>query len=57
VVKEWISVATFRAKEKITVSSRNRSSIGRLPKKLPLIIKRTALAEHNSQKQDLTSEA
>jgi hypothetical protein len=57
VVKEWISVATFRAKEKITVSSRNRSSIGRFPKKLPLIIKRTALPKHNSQKQDLTSEA
>ncbi len=31
VVKEWISVGTFRAKEK-SPPSRNRSSIGRLPK-------------------------
>ena len=31
VVEEWISVGTFRAKEK-SPSSRNRSSIGRLPK-------------------------
>ena len=31
-VEEWISVGTFRVKEK-SPSSRNRSSIGRLPKK------------------------
>ena len=31
VVEEWISVGTFRGKEK-SPSSRNRSSIGRLPK-------------------------
>jgi len=32
VVAEWISVGTFRAKEKKSPSSRNTSSIGNLPK-------------------------
>jgi hypothetical protein len=44
VVEEWIAVETFRAKEKI-IASRNRSSIGRLPRK--------PAADH--QGKDLTS--
>ena len=36
--EEWISVGIFRAKEK-SPPSRNRSSMGRLPKERALIIK------------------
>jgi hypothetical protein len=58
VVEEWISVGTFRARKK-SPPSRNRTSIGRLPKaadadhqKSDLILKATSKARLNPKSCD-----
>jgi hypothetical protein len=55
-VEEWISVGTFRAKEKIT-ARRNRPSIGRCRKSPTLIIERKELPKALRQKARIDSEA